>query len=240
MLRPLQPALESQPGHFTGALQSRTLKILLNAEVLVEFQIQRSVSILFQHKDTVPDCSHATYVGPWLQLYFICLRLLQGEFTAQCPPDSLGQLVTKYETQELSLGSGLGAAVVPCTRTQDGRGGRRLIPSPTAIRRLTTFTHREAAFLRCILTFANAFSPKKIKSKSLLCTQEVATSIQLCWISSSQTRAMDPAQVASPWFGSTSLQPARFNQAIKTESGCLDTRGAPFREWSLTDPSLKQ
>lgn len=81
---------------------------------------------------------------------------------------------------------------------------------------------------------------KKIKSKSLLCTQEVATSIQLCWISSSQTRAMDPAQVASPWFGSTSLQPARFNQAIKTESGCLDTRGAPFREWSLTDPSLKQ
>lgn len=142
------------------------MKILLNAEVLVEFQIQRSVSILFQHKDTVPDCSHATYVGPWLQLYFICLRLLQGEFTAQCPPDSLGQLVTKYETQELSLGSGLGAAVVPCTRTQDGRGGRRLIPSPTAIRRLTTFTHREAAFLRCILTFANAFSPKKSNQKA--------------------------------------------------------------------------
>ena len=128
--------------------------------------------------------------------------------------------------------------------TQNTGWQRRTVPHtfPTAIRRLTTFTHkhqREAAFLRCILAFANTFSPK-IKSKSLLCTQGVATSIQLCWISSSQTRAMDPLGSLPAGLAARASSLLSLTRLLNQIQVGLNTRAARFREWSLKDPSLKQ
>lgn len=53
-------------------------------------------------------------------------KLLQRELPAQHPPDTLGQPVTKNESQELSLGSGL----LPELLTQDGERYHTLFPEP--------------------------------------------------------------------------------------------------------------
>lgn len=75
------------------------------------------------------------------------------------------------------------------TRTQDGRGGH--VPSLQPPHHLHPRAPQRSSISEMHCSVCKYIQPQKIKPKSLLCIQEVATSIQLC---SGQTRAVNPLE----------------------------------------------